>query len=201
MNWNAPCLRNTGSCCSLNSRLQSRNNLTYFPNAFFVILQPIFVLKWIYCRYKSATLINGSTNDVVESHKFFCRDRGSKHLKNHKLFYPLFREIFQIKVEIFNELIFMRYISAGGIATGYGLDDRGVGVRVPVGLRIFTHHVVQTGSGVHPTSYPMGTGDSFPGVKRPGREADHTPTSAEVKKTWVYTSTPLYASMASCLIS
>jgi hypothetical protein len=28
--------------------------------------------------------------------------------------------------------------SAIGIATGYGLDDRGVGVQVPVGLRIFT---------------------------------------------------------------
>jgi hypothetical protein len=28
--------------------------------------------------------------------------------------------------------------SAVGIATGYGLDDRGVGVRVPVGLRIFS---------------------------------------------------------------
>jgi hypothetical protein len=25
-----------------------------------------------------------------------------------------------------------------GIATGYGLDDRGVGVRVPVGARIFS---------------------------------------------------------------
>jgi hypothetical protein len=33
-------------------------------------------------------------------------------------------------------------------------------------------------------------------VKRPGREADHSPlTSAEVKKTWVYTSTPPYALM------
>jgi hypothetical protein len=30
-----------------------------------------------------------------------------------------------------------------------------------------------------------------PGVKRPGREVDHsTPTSAEVKKIWIYTSTP-----------
>jgi hypothetical protein len=26
-------------------------------------------------------------------------------------------------------------------------------------------HVVQTGSGVHPTSYPMGTRGSFPGIK------------------------------------
>jgi hypothetical protein len=35
------------------------------------------------------------------------------------------------------------------------------------------------------------------GVKRPGREADHSPpASAEVKKTWIYTSTPPYAFMA-----
>jgi hypothetical protein len=34
-------------------------------------------------------------------------------------------------------------------------------------------HVVQTGSGVHPTSYPMGTWAVSPGVKRQGREADH----------------------------
>ncbi|PNF40175.1 hypothetical protein B7P43_G08265 [Cryptotermes secundus] len=43
--------------------------------------------------------------------------------------------------------------SAIGVATGYGLDDRVVGVRVPIELRIF-----------------------------PGREADHSPpASAEVK--------------------
>jgi hypothetical protein len=29
-------------------------------------------------------------------------------------------------------------------------------------------HVVQTGSGTHPASFPMGTGGSFPGVKRAG---------------------------------
>jgi hypothetical protein len=35
------------------------------------------------------------------------------------------------------------------------------------------------------------------GVKRPGREADHSPpTSAEVKKMWLYTATPPYAFMA-----
>jgi hypothetical protein len=34
-------------------------------------------------------------------------------------------------------------------------------------------------------------------VKRPGREADHSPpTSAEVKKMWIYASTPPYAFMA-----
>jgi hypothetical protein len=40
------------------------------------------------------------------------------------------------------------------------------------------------------------------GVKRPGHEADHSPpTSAEVKKMWIYTSTPLYAFKAWYLIS
>jgi hypothetical protein len=41
---------------------------------------------------------------------------------------------------------------------------------------------VQTGPGAYPASYTMGTG-SFPGVKWPGRGADHPPpTSAEVKE-------------------
>jgi hypothetical protein len=57
--------------------------------------------------------------------------------------------------------------------------------------------MVQTGSGVHPTSYAVGSEDSFPGVKRPGRKADHSPpTNAEVKKMWIYTSTPPYVFMA-----
>jgi hypothetical protein len=35
------------------------------------------------------------------------------------------------------------------------------------------------------------------GVRRPGREADHSlPTSAEVKKIWIYTFIPPYAFMA-----
>jgi hypothetical protein len=41
---------------------------------------------------------------------------------------------------------------------------------------------VQTGSGVHPTSYPMGTGASFTGVRWPRCDVDHSPAaSAEVK--------------------
>jgi hypothetical protein len=42
---------------------------------------------------------------------------------------------------------------------------------------------VQTGSGAHPASCPMGTGGSFAGGKaRPGRDADHSPpSSAEVR--------------------
>jgi hypothetical protein len=44
------------------------------------------------------------------------------------------------------------------IATRYGLDDQGVGVRVPVESRIFTFPIIQTGSGTKPASYPTGTG-------------------------------------------
>jgi hypothetical protein len=52
-------------------------------------------------------------------------------------------------------------------------------------------HHVQTGSGAHPASYSVGTGGSFLGINRPGREADHSsPPSAEVKNSWCYTSTP-----------
>jgi hypothetical protein len=43
-----------------------------------------------------------------------------------------------------------------GIATGYGLDNRGVGVWVLVGQDMFLLHVVQTGSGTHIASYSIG---------------------------------------------
>jgi hypothetical protein len=81
--------------------------------------------------------------------------------------------------------------SSVGIATGYGLDDRGGGSSSPGRVKKFSLlHIV-------PTSYKMGTGGSFPRVKRQGREADHSPpTRVEVKKMWIYTSTPLYVFMA-----
>jgi len=43
---------------------------------------------------------------------------------------------------------------------------------MPVGARFFAN--LQTGPGAHPDSCTMGTG-SFPGVKRPGRDAEHPP--------------------------
>jgi hypothetical protein len=61
-----------------------------------------------------------------------------------------------------------------------------------VGKKFSLLHIVQTGSEVHPTSYKMGSGGSFPGVKRQGREADHSPsTSAEVKKMDLYIHSPI----------
>jgi hypothetical protein len=65
----------------------------------------------------------------------------------------------------------------------YGLDDRAIEVRSLTGADFSSSPYVQTGSGAHPASYPMGTRGSFPGDKaRPGRDADHSPpSSAEVK--------------------
>jgi hypothetical protein len=72
-----------------------------------------------------------------------------------------------------------------GIATRYGLEGQEVGVRVPIGSRIFI-------SPRRPDRFwgpPDLLYNGHPGAKRPGREADHSPpTSAEVKKMWIYTS-------------
>jgi hypothetical protein len=64
--------------------------------------------------------------------------------------------------------------SVVSIATGYGLEDRGVGVRVQVQSRIFS-------SQRHPDRLLGPPGLLSYGVKCQGREADHSPPShAEV---------------------
>ena len=68
--------------------------------------------------------------------------------------------------------------SSVDIATRYGLD--GPGIKSRWGARFSAP--VQTGPGAYPAYCTMGNG-SFPGVKRPGRGADHPPpSSAEVMK-------------------
>jgi hypothetical protein len=79
--------------------------------------------------------------------------------------------------------------SGVSIAIGYGLD-RGVGVRVPVGSRIFSTLSRPVLGHTQPPAQWV------PGVNHPGREVYRSATSAEVKKTWIYTSIPPYAFMA-----
>jgi hypothetical protein len=56
--------------------------------------------------------------------------------------------------------------SSGSIVSGYGLDDRAIGVRSPAGAKdIPSNLCVQTGSGARPASCTMGTGVPFPGGK------------------------------------
>jgi hypothetical protein len=87
-------------------------------------------------------------------------------------------------VDLYFTLIIIKgHGSSGSIVSDYGLDDRAIEVRSPAGADFSSSPCVQTGSGAHPASYPMGTGGSFSGGKvRPGRDADHSPpSSAEVK--------------------
>jgi hypothetical protein len=73
----------------------------------------------------------------------------------------------------------------------YGLDDRGGRSSGTDWVKNFFLQVVPTGSRNHQASYPMDIGNFSLSVKRPGREADHSPpTSVEIKKIWIYTSTP-----------
>ena len=65
--------------------------------------------------------------------------------------------------------------SSVGIATRYGLDRPGIESRWEARFSA----PVQTGPGAYPASCTMGTG-SFPGVKRPGRGADH-PTPSKCR--------------------
>jgi hypothetical protein len=92
----------------------------------------------------------------------------------------------------------LKYILLIQIFFGVGIAQRystwlwaaWLGVRVPVGAgNILPRYRVQTGSGGHPASYPIGIRGYFPGVKRPECEADHSPPSSdEVKNEWSYTS-------------
>jgi hypothetical protein len=71
--------------------------------------------------------------------------------------------------------------SSVGIALGYGLEDRGSRVRFPARAGNFS--LLRTALG--PTQPPIQwvPGALSLGVKRPGREADHSPpSSAEVRE-------------------
>jgi hypothetical protein len=64
-------------------------------------------------------------------------------------------------------VIFLIRDSVVGIATGYGLDDRGFGVRVPVGSKIFSSPRPDRFWG-SPSLHLMGNGGSYPGSKAAG---------------------------------
>jgi hypothetical protein len=76
------------------------------------------------------------------------------------------------------------------------------GVRSRQGLGIFLFDTVSRPAlGPTQSSIQWVPGELSLGVKRPEREADHSPPSnAEVKNAWSYTSTPHYVFMAWYLV-
>jgi hypothetical protein len=102
------------------------------------------------------------------------------------------------RISFLSLLILLSLDSAVVIASGYGLDDRGVGFRLPVESRIFLFST-SSSPALGPTQPPIQwvQGALSSRVKRQGREADHSPpTSAGVKKIRIYTSTYPCAFMA-----
>jgi hypothetical protein len=74
------------------------------------------------------------------------------------------------------------------IATSYGLDDQGVGVRILVGSKVFSSPCRPDRLWCPPDLLSNGCPGALSlGVKQQGREADHSPpASAKVKKIWIY---------------
>jgi hypothetical protein len=73
---------------------------------------------------------------------------------------------------------------------------------ISLGLGIFLF-TTTTRPALGPTQPPIQwvTGSISLGLNRPGSEADYsTPSSAEIKNAWSYTSTPQYVFMAWCLV-
>jgi hypothetical protein len=91
--------------------------------------------------------------------------------------------------------------SVVGIATGYGLDDWGVGVRVrsssPGRIKNFLFSMSSRSALGSTQPLIQWVPGAFSPGERPGREAYHSPpASAVVKIMWIYTFTPPYAFMA-----
>ena len=68
-------------------------------------------------------------------------------------------------------------------------------VSLPAGvIDFFLFQGLQVVSGADPAFCLVGTGASFRGVNRPGREVDHSPQSSpELKNEWSCSSAPTYA--------
>jgi hypothetical protein len=101
------------------------------------------------------------------------------------------KEYGEMEIELLNYLTPVCRWCAVSVETGYGLGNRGFAVRVPVRWRNVISPCRPDRVWDPPNPISTWYRGSFPGVKRPGLEADHSqPTSAEVKKTWIYASTP-----------
>jgi hypothetical protein len=84
-------------------------------------------------------------------------------------------------------------VVARSLVTGYGLDDRGFGIRVAVGSRIFSSQPGPVRLWDPPNLLYNGRapGALSSMVERPGPEANHSPPpGAQVKKIWIYKFTP-----------
>jgi hypothetical protein len=92
---------------------------------------PRLPLRRLSCLRKGRSRVRGISN--------VCSDLLVQKLSQKEKNYPVYAFTFQNSmVNICTTSFYKSRDSAVGIATGYALDDQGVGVRVPVGSRIFS---------------------------------------------------------------
>jgi hypothetical protein len=117
------------------------------------MLSEVFCLKYLFAI--SSAFLTDTSNRVFWNGWLF-------EIKNHRLLSSDIEDHFASYHDKLSR------DSVVGIATGYGLDDWGVEVESRKDQEFSRLQSVHTGSGAHPTSYPMGTGGSFPGGKAAG---------------------------------
>jgi hypothetical protein len=96
---------------------------------------------------------------------------------------------FYFRIKFTHTYINKRRDGSVGIALGYGLDDRCSRVRFPAGMGIFLFTAASR-TALEPTQPPIQWVPRALSleVKRPAREADHSPPFSANE--WSYTSTP-----------
>jgi hypothetical protein len=135
------------------------------------------VISWVsLMRFAAITLCLASQQVFIVIVISLSTQSGNFRIHPRTFVVHLFLTCIGLNVETLWDVTFLWYILlcrsrdiSVGIASGYGLDDRMIGVRFPAEVGNFSlHHRVQTGSGTHPASYPMGTRGSFLGNKAAG---------------------------------
>jgi hypothetical protein len=108
------------------------------------------------------------------------------------IFFPLYAKRKILTNYFKSTSVILNYVaqSVQRWATGWTIGVLGFDSRRGLGIFLFT---TASRTALGPTQPPIEwvPGALSLGVKRPGREADHSPpSSAEVKNSWSYTSTP-----------
>jgi hypothetical protein len=149
--------------------------ILFLQHLFYIIIPSTLISSYwaLLCRFPCQNFVCTSLpcmlHNSTVSYLFKCKSHISTQLI---LFFVSMCHLWLLvhsgeKFKIFY-INFVSWDSVVSIATGYGLDDRGVGVRVPVGSWTFSspHHPDWLWG--PPTSYPMGTRGFLPGGKAAG---------------------------------
>jgi hypothetical protein len=165
-------------------------------------------LPQYFATYVKAQSVSRLACEFTELFFFYLADLIVENtLRKFPQFHRYFRKLYlknDFNCSIHSSLLWLEHaignnrVSAVGITTGCGLDDKRDRSSSPSRVKncLFSTSFRPV-LGPRQPSFQWVTGSLSTGVKRPGCEANHSPpTSAEVKKTWIYTSTPPYFFMA-----